>query len=250
MQQNYSTPSSPQIPTTYPAPTTHIQGTSSGEMNVGDFNYDFPSMGSGAASGGLGGLNWSGALPGLISGIGGLIGGFGSPSGMDQLEQGIHEAEGTLQPYADMGVPAWQRYQQETGRMLDPNKFESDMMQGFQGSPGSEYAMGQATGMLNRHASALGITGGGTLANALQKQRQNLALQDWNNELTRRTGIFQGGTSGLQQVGTMGANASGNMANLQAQLGAAQAKGAQSQSGGMWSGIGSLAGGAAMLFGL
>jgi len=201
------------------------------------------SLAQGGAGGGfLGSGIGGGALGGLLGGLGGIIGSFGQPAGLSELEQGIGQAEGTLQGYAGMGVPAWQKYGQETGRMLDPGQFESQLMQGFQGSPGLQFAEGQATGGLNRRLAALGLTGGGATANALQTQRQNIALQDYNNELMRRLGIFQGGTGGLQQIGTMGAQAAGNIANLQAQQAAAEAQAKQSQQSGLMGGLGSLAG--------
>ncbi len=194
---------------------------------------------------------------------------FGDPAGLSELERGMEQSRGTLSeygeraaqelsPYEQFGIPAWQQYQTETGRMLDPAQLESQMMQGYSLSPEAQFAQKEGLAATQRGAAARGL-GGGALQAALARQSQDIASKDYNSALMRRLGVFGGGVGGLQKLGGLGYGAAkgtadiwgslgANLAQLQAQQAQAAAQAQQSKESGIMGALGSAAGMAGGLF--
>lgn len=113
-----------------------------------------------------------------------------------------------------------------------PGVSAPDAFQGYQGSTGYQFQLGQGLNAINSNAAAKGLMGSGGTAKALEQYGQNLASTTFNNYLTQLSGLnsIQGGTAqmgqnSLGQVATVGTAAGGGAANAVIQGGNAVAGG-------------------------
>ena len=76
-----------------------------------------------------------------------------------------------------------------------------------------------------RNSAAIGGLGGGNVRTALQEQAVGFAQQDINNQFGRLGQLAGQGQNAANTSGQLGAQSAGQIANLQANQGAAQASG-------------------------
>ena len=170
---------------------------------------------------------------------------------LDQIRQDL---PGYYQPFIDAGQQALPQLQDQYGQLTsDPGGFMNNLGQGYQQSPGMQYAIDQATTAGNRSASAGGMLGTPAAAMAVAEQAQGIGQQDYNNWMNNAMGLYGQGQQGLQNLYGTGFQAStglgGNLANLgmtEANM-AYQGQSAENQAqnnalGGIMGGLGSLFG--------
>lgn len=205
-------------------------------------------------------LNQWGAPAAAIAGGLGTMFGLGSGTSPQEaaspyLDQIRQDLPGYYQPYIDAGQQALPQLQQQYGQLTsDPGGFMNQLGQGFQQSPGTQFAIDQATTAANRAASAGGMLGTPAAQMAVAEQAQGIGQQDYNNWLQNAMGLYGQGQQGLQNMYGTGFQAStglgGNLANLglgEAQM-AYQGQAAQNQAQNQ--GLGGIIGGLGSLFGL
>lgn len=202
---------------------------------------------------------WGAPAVGAAGGLATLFG-LGSGTSPQQaaspyLDQIRQDLPGYYEPYMQAGQQALPQLQEQYGQLTsDPGGFMNQLGQGFQQSPGTQYAMDQAVTAGNRAASAGGMLGTPAASMAVAQQAQGIGQQDYNNWLQNAMGLYGQGQRGLEGLYNTGFQAStglgGNMANLglsEAQM-AYQGQAAQNQAQNQ--GIGGMVSGLAGLFGL
>jgi hypothetical protein len=192
--------------------------------------------GMGMLGGGLGGL------------LGGLFGGGGDPS--KEANKYFDKMPAELRKYFDPYIGAGQRalpgLEDQFGKLINnPGGRLNEIGQGYQQSPGFQFALKQALGGAGNAAAAGGMAG------SPQHEQQNmgiatgLANQDYNNWMQNALGMYGTGLQGQQGLYNTGANAGmrmgENMASILAQKAklAYEGQNAQNQrSGGLFGAIG------------
>jgi hypothetical protein len=200
------------------------------------------------------------AMGTAIGGGLGLLGqsAFGSSpdySGIEQQMQGIpSEMRGYADPYIQAGTQSLGGLQQQLASMTDdPGALMNLLGQGYRESPGLQQNVQLATTAANRAAAAGGQLGSPAEQSALAQQVYDLGEQDYGQYLDRALGLYGGGVSGLQGLTGMGAQESQSLSeNLarqhmsEANLEQAKMQNQQQQQAGLWGGLGSALGSAAM----
>jgi len=202
---------------------------------------------------------WGLPAASILGGIGTMfgLGGGQSPqqAASPYMEQIRQDLPGYYEPYMEAGLGALPQLQQQYGQLTsDPGGFLNQLGQGFQQSPGTQYAIDQAVTAGNRAASAGGMLGTPAAAMSVARQAQGIGQQDYNTWLNNAMGLYGQGQQGLENLYGTGFQAStglgGNLANLglsEAQM-AYQNQAAQNQAQGQ--GIGGIVSGLGSLFGL
>lgn len=152
-----------------------------------------------------------------------------------------------LTPFREAGLSALEQQQALLG--LGGEEEQQAAFAAFGESPGQKFLRDQQERALVRNASAIGGLGGGNVRSALQAQAFGRSQTDLANQFNRLAGLSEAGRSAATQTGQFGAQAAGNIANLQQAGGAARASGILGRQQAISGGIQNLAG-AAGQFGL
>lgn len=131
----------------------------------------------------------------------------------DEAMPGVHGIPDKMSPYFDPFIDAGKRqipglegqYGQLTG---DPGGFINKMGQGYQQSPGFEFAMKRALGGANQAAAAGGMAGSPQSMEWNQDIASNMASRDYNNWMDRAMGAYGRGLSGQEGLYGKGADMS------------------------------------------
>ena len=106
--------------------------------------------------------------------------------------------------------------------------------QGYQATPGYQFALDQGLAAVNARAGANGSLDSGATRLALQEYGQGLQNQEYNTYLDRLTGQAGSGLNAAALQGTAGTNYATGASNALANIGNAQAAGSIAQ-GNIWS---------------
>ena len=175
-----------------------------------------------------------GGLSGIISTITGSAGAqAASQAGRLQAEatrEGIAETrrqfditQEQFAPFREAGVGALEQQQALLG--LSGAEAQQTALSQFQQSPGQKFLQERQQRNLLRNQSAIGGLGGGNIRTALLQQGQQFAQTDLQNQLARLSGISGAGQQATQNLGALGAQTSGSIAQQLGQAGQAQASG-------------------------
>lgn len=148
-------------------------------------------------------------------------------SGISEQRRQFDVTQEQFQPFQEAGVRALT--QQESLLGLSGAEAQQAAFTGLVQSPGQQFLQDRAQKNLLRNAAAIGGLGGGNVRSALVQQGVGFAQQDLQNQFGRLGQLAGQGQAATQSVGQLGQQTSGNIANLQAQSGAARASGIQGQ---------------------
>lgn len=145
-----------------------------------------------------------------------------------------------LAPFREAGVTALGQQQALLG--LGTPEEQQQAFAAFAESPGQQFLRSQQERALLRSASAIGGLGGGNVRTALQQQAFGRAQTDYQNQLNRLAALSGTAQTAATDIGQFGAQAAGNIAQLQAAGGAARASGILGQQQAIQQGISGLTG--------
>lgn len=111
--------------------------------------------------------------------------------------------------------------------------------QGFQETPGYQFALDQGQAAIDGSAAARGNVFSGATLKAQQEYGQGLANQEYGNYLNRLTGQASQGMSAAGNLATAGANYASGAGNAYANMGNAQSAGIIGQGNALTSGLNS-----------
>lgn len=176
----------------------------------------------------------SGQGGGLMQFLSGMFGNSGAPyqAGMDQLLKYFQMAQGTQNPFLQMGTSAIPQYQSWLQGMSDPSKFINTQMQNYQQSPWNSFLQRQAMNAGNAQASASGLAGSSPMAMQMQQNATNLASSGMNDWLGHVLGINQQYGAGLGNEIGMGQHSADMLTQLMQGMGNQMASGAYGQQAG------------------
>lgn len=175
----------------------------------------------GGTSGGGMGWDWGRVLDYGIPIVGGLLEREGSKDAARASERGIlagieenrrqyDQTRTDMLPWLEAGRGA-------LGRLNDPNAFTA--------SPGYAFQREEGTRDIGNSFAAQGGAQSGNALRRLAEFNSGLAAQDYGNWWNRQAGLAGVGQTSAQNLGSFGANTSGNVSNLLAQQGNARASG-------------------------
>lgn len=185
----------------------------------------------------------------------------GTQAGIEEQRRQFDITQEQLAPFREAGLGALEQQQALLG--LRGEEAGAQALARFQESPGQRFLRERQERALLRNQAAIGGLGGGNIRTALQEQAAGIAgtqLGQFQNQLAGLSGT---GQTAATQIGQLGAQTAGNIANLQGAAGQARASGilgAQQANAGLGgqllgAGLGAAAGGgllgsgAAKLFG-
>lgn len=114
--------------------------------------------------------------------------------------------------------------------------------QGFQASPGYQFAFDQGTAGVNALAGARGGLNSGRTLEALNTFGQGIANQEWGNYMNRLAGLTDQGMGAASLQAQASSNAASGVSNAYSNIGNAQAAGAIGVGNALQTGIGNIAG--------
>lgn len=210
------------------------------------------------------------------SSIGGWIGGmFGdnpadeyedyTRKGMREINRGVNQATGYLEPYRTNGMEALKKYMGMLSEYENPTKKYNDIMNGWSMSPGAKNMLNGALDKVKNEMAVRGLTNSGQEFADLGKTYEDYASQDQRNYLKDILGIEGTGLTGFEGLSKLGQNTAsqsgqfamegaGDMASLFSAIAKAkadQAAAENARNSDLGAGIGSALGsGVASIFGL
>jgi hypothetical protein len=131
----------------------------------------------------------------------------------------LNKVPGTVKPYYDPYIQAGQRQlpglENQYGQMMnDPGQFINNIGQGYQKSPGFDFALQQALQGSGNAAAAGGMAGSPQHEQQNMGLATNLANQDYNQWLQTALGQHQQGLAGSQGLYNSGMGMSDQLAQL------------------------------------
>lgn len=123
-----------------------------------------------------------------------------------------------FQPYIDAGKRSIPSLEEQYNQLLtNPSDKLNQFGQGYQQSPGFQFALQQALGSVNGRAAAAGMAGSPQNNQQDMEVATQLGNQDYYNYLNHVTDLYGKGLSGEQGLYSGGQGSSTNMANSIAQ---------------------------------
>lgn len=116
---------------------------------------------------------------------------------------------------------------EEAQAYADANKTGGTEFQGFQATPGYQFALDQGNASINALAGARGGLNSGATLQALQNNGIGMANQEYGNYFNRLAGIAGSGQNAAANQGTAMAGAASNISGAYGAIGNAQAAGAR-----------------------
>lgn len=134
----------------------------------------------------------------------------------------LNQIPGTItpyfKPYTDAGASALPGYQDMMHQLMsNPQDFMSKLGQGYQQSPGYNFAVQQGQQGINNAAASGGMLGTPQHEQESAAMNQGLANQDYGNYMDNIMKIFNVGQSGTGGLITQGAASSSDLASSLAQ---------------------------------
>lgn len=172
--------------------------------------------------------------------IGGSI--YGASQANNAANAAVQQGNNALQLQAQMynqnrsDLTPWRAAGQQVLGTLVPQ-----VANGFQQSPGYQFAQDEAMRVLNNRLAGMGLTNSGAAQRSTMALAQGLAAQDYNNYWNRAAGLAGVG----QNAANSGVQAAGNYANagsnILQNIGSAQANGISQGASAINSGVNGLA---------
>lgn len=162
---------------------------------------------------------------GMISGLGGIIGGlFGNSEkpydkSMEQYQKYMQMGQNVQQPYLNAGSGAIGDYQRWLQNQQNPGQFVNNLMGQYQQSPYTSYLQQQAQNAGINAGSANGLAGSSALMQQMQQNAGNIAQQGIDSWLQNVLGINAQYGQGQQNLMQGGQNAANSLANMYSQMG-------------------------------
>ena len=136
-----------------------------------------------------------------------------------EFQQGIYDEQQALfQPFYNSGTNALAAYNSEMGLGQAPQGY-----QGFQATPGYQFALDQGNQQIQGSAAAQGNVLSGATMQSLQNNGIGMANQEYNNYMNRLSGMAGAGQAAAGQTASAAGNlgmatgqAYGNIGNAQA----------------------------------
>jgi hypothetical protein len=131
----------------------------------------------------------------------------------------LNKVPGTIKPYYDPYIQAGNRQlpgleEEYGGLMKDPGGRMNQIGQGYQQSPGFEFALKQAMQGAGNAAAAGGMAGSRQHEQQNMEIGTNLANQDYNEWLQKALGMYGMGLKGSQGLYNTGAQSANSLAEL------------------------------------
>lgn len=207
--------------------------SSANSPSTGGFNYDISGSPAGtssysptqqlanAAAPSAGGNSVSG-LSSLFSGSSGsplngiLKGGLGyllnndNASGNKAITNASNAAQANFAPYLQAGTGAENTLSSLYGN--NGTAAQASAQQGFQNSPGYQFALNQGLNAINADAAAKGQTLSGNTMQGINNYAQGTASQQYNNYINQLQNLASGGLSAAGGSGTAGLTGAGAQA--------------------------------------
>lgn len=143
---------------------------------------------------------------------------------MPYLNQIPGQTQQYQQPYFDAGKNQLPGLQDQYSQLMnDPGGRMNKIGEGFQQSPGFQFAMDQAMQGGNHAAAAGGMAGSPQHEQQNMQMATNLGNQDYNNWMQNALGMYGQGLQGSQGMANQGQQAGQSMADMIAQTLAQQA---------------------------
>lgn len=226
---------------------------------------DLPQPTWGSSGGQSQGGGWSSAGAGIGGGLASLFGMGGNqkwsnPS--DAASPYLQQIPGTVSPYYNPYIQAGQRslgkLEGEYGSMMsDPGALIRKLSEGFQKSPGYDFAKSEALGAANRASAAGGMLGSMQEQQNIGNITEQLANRDFESYLQHALDTHGGGMQGLSHINDMGFQGSDSLAHMLMEALTSQASNAYSgaenknqnelrrsnNKSSLWGSLGSLGGG-------
>lgn len=169
---------------------------------------------------------------GIGGGLGTAFGGIAGLMGKDPYKDAINQlkqSEGTYSkyynPYLNRGEDASQSLHEMYKNLLgNPGDQYNKLAQGYQQSPGYQFALNQALQASGNEAAAGGMSGSPMAQQQAMGVAQGMASKDFQDYMNRVTGLFGAGLSGQQDESKMGWDASKSLADNLVSLQQQQAK--------------------------
>ncbi len=137
----------------------------------------------------------------------------GAQAGIAEQRRQFDITQEQLSPFREAGVSALEQQQALLG--LSGQEAQQTAFSGLQESPGQQFLRKRAQRNLVRNQSAIGGLGGGNVRSALVEQGAGFAAQDLQNQFGRLGQLAGQGQQAGTNIGQFGAQAAGNIANLQ-----------------------------------
>jgi hypothetical protein len=147
----------------------------------------------------------------------------GAESGIAEQRRQFDITQEQMAPFREAGVSALGQQQALLG--LGTPEEQQAAMAAFAETPGQQFLRGQQERALLRNAAAIGGLGGGNVRTALQQQAFGRAATQFGEFQNRLAALSGTGQTATTATGQFGAQAAGNIANLQAAAGQARASG-------------------------
>jgi hypothetical protein len=148
---------------------------------------------------------------------GGLAGGIAG------INEGMRQAESTLNPYTSVGGKS-NNLQAALSGALGPAA-QKQAFDNYNQSPEMAYALSQAEKGITRNSAATGGLKGGNVLDALQRNAIGMAQQDYGNAFNRLGSLSDRGLTSSNLLGGLQANAGGKVGDYAFGTGQAMAAG-------------------------
>lgn len=144
-------------------------------------------------------------------------------TGIDEQRRQFDLTQESLRPFQEAGVNALAQQQALLG--IGTPEEQAQAIAALNETPGQQFLRDRQQKALLRNSSAIGGLGGGNVRTGLQQQAVGFAQQDLQNQFGRLGQLAGQGQSAATNVGQFGAQAVGNIANLQGAGSQARASG-------------------------
>lgn len=148
---------------------------------------------------------------------------FGSPSYQNPANAAmpyLQKIPGTItpyyQPYIDTGTQAMQQFFAQISQLATPggaSDIYNQLASGYQTSPGTQYAMDQATKSTNQMAAASGMFGTPSEQAAVAGEIEGLSNKGFNEYMNQMFGLYSTGLKGEEGLTKLGYTASSELAS-------------------------------------
>lgn len=178
---------------------------------------------------------WSLAIPALAAGGTALLASNASKSAAKTAAAASDRAADVQLQMFEQNRADLAPYREAGGRGLAA--YEASLGQGFQQSPGYQFAFGEGVNAIDRGASARGLLNSGARLRELTRFGQGMANQEFGNYQNRLAALAGIGQTATGQTAQLGAQTAGNVGNAMMAGGQAAAQGQIGQANAILGGI-------------
>lgn len=152
------------------------------------------------------------AANGLLRGGLGYLLNNNNASGMNAITGAANQAQANFQPYMAAGTGAENTLANLYGN--NGTEAQTAAQQGFQNSPGYQFALQQGLNAINADAAAKGQTLSGNTMEGINNYAQGTASQQYNNYINQLQNLASGGLTAAGGAGTAGLTGAGAKAQI------------------------------------